>query len=451
MIKAILLMGGSGQRFGSPLPKQFHNLSGKRVYLHTLERFMQSSLFDEIVLVSHPDWIATIQDDLKQYQDHPIRIVAGGKSRQESSYLGLSACGNQTQIVVIHDAVRPFVSQKILKDNVETAAKYGAADTCIPSADTIVHSKDSCSITTIPKRSEHLRGQTPQSFTYPLILHAHQMTTCAESTDDCTLVLGQGHPVHIVPGDERNIKITTELDLTLAEQLLLREAPTSITPTRSLAGETIVITGGTGGIGTAIATILKEAGAHILTIARSSGDYTADLSSLTEVQRTFKEIYLDNGPLFGLINCVGLLQVKELKHMSPDEITQLIDTNLKSTIASCQAARIKPKGHIVNFASSSYSRGRQGFCVYSATKAAVVNFTQGLAVERLDLFINAIAPQRTNTPMRRKHFPAEDPATLLSPKKIARETLALLQSTGITGAVIEIKNSTTPVYSGTRL
>lgn len=444
MIKALLLMGGSGARFGSSTPKQFHNLSGKRVYLHTLERFLHSKLFDEILLVAHPDWIAPIQDDLKHYANQPVRIVPGGTTRQESSRLGLQACGHTTQIVVIHDAVRPFVSQRILRENIESAATYGAADTCIPSADTIVHTFDQHKIATIPNRSELLRGQTPQSFTYPLILHAHRTTTHTASTDDCTLVLEQGHPVHIVEGDERNIKITTELDLTLAEQLLIREPSPPLTPTCSLVGQPIAITGGTGGIGAAIAAALKEVGARPLTIARNRADYTADLTSFTQVERIFKEIYLDHGPLFGLINCIGLLQVKELLHTQPAEISQLLNTNLCSTIASCQAARLKPQGHIVNFASSSYSRGRAHYCVYSATKAAVVNFTQGLAEERPDLHINAIAPQRTDTPMRRTHFPSENPTTLLSPKKIAHDTLALLQSTGITGAVIEIKH--TPAY-----
>lgn len=433
-------MSGSGERFGSSQPKQFHNLSGKRVYLHTLDRFLTSGLFDEILLVSHPDWISTIQEDLKAYSDHPIRIVTGGKSRQESSFLGLQACGEQTQIVVIHDAVRPFVSQETLRENVEAANKWGAADTCIPSTDTIVHSKNLNDITSIPKRSEHFRGQTPQSFAYPLILSAHQKTTKETSTDDCTLVLEQGHSVHIVWGDESNMKITTELDLTLAEQLFFREKQQPTTkPSISLRGETLVVAGGTGGIGEALVSALIAEGAKPLILARTGGDYQADLSSFAETKRIFQEIYLDHGPIFGLINCVGRFQVKDLHHMTPEEISQIIQTNLTGVIAACQNVKVKPGGHIINFASSSYSRGRQGYCVYSATKAAIVNFTQGFALERPELAINAIAPQRTNTPMRRAHFPDEEPTTLLSPNEIAHETLSLLKQEGITGSVIEVR------------
>lgn len=433
-------MSGSGERFGSYLPKQFHNLSGKRVYLHTLERFLISGLFDEILLVSHPEWTSTIQEDLQAYSHHPIRIITGGKSRQESSYLGLQACGEQTQIVVIHDAVRPFVSQEILKQNIEAAGKWGAADTCIPSTDTIVHSKNLSKITSIPNRSEHLRGQTPQSFSYPLILSAHQKTNKNDSTDDCTLVIEQGHPVHIVWGDETNMKITTELDLTLAEQLFYREKQhTTAEPITSLKGEIVVVAGGTGGIGEAIVSALRAEEARPLILARTAGDYQADLSSFDEVQRIFQEIYLDHGPIFGLINCVGRFQVKDLHHMSPEEISQLIQTNFTGVIAACQSVKVKPGGHIINFASSSYSRGRKGYCVYSATKAAVVNFTQGFALERPTLSINAIAPQRTNTPLRRAHFPDEEPTTLLSPKEIAYETLSLLKLEGITGSVIEVR------------
>src|SRR5437588_370088 len=102
-VTAILLMAGAGERFGSPLPKQFHRLAGKKIYQHTLERFFSSQLFDEILLVVAPGQIEEIKKEVPAF----IRIIAGGASRQESSYLGLLAC-QDCAIVCIHDAVRPF-------------------------------------------------------------------------------------------------------------------------------------------------------------------------------------------------------------------------------------------------------------------------------------------------------------------------------------------------------
>jgi 2-C-methyl-D-erythritol 4-phosphate cytidylyltransferase len=206
---AIILMAGKGERFGSTLPKQLHELCGKKIYKYTLERFQESRLFEEIILVCHPDWMV---------QEEGVKVVAGGATRQESSYRGLLACAPDTQYVVIHDGVRPFVSLEILQENVRAVKQFDAVDTCIPSTDTIVHSVDGKRIDEIPLRSEYWRGQTPQSFAYDLILEAHQRTKRKNATDDCSLVLEMGYDVHIVIGSEENIKITTEKDILLAEQ-----------------------------------------------------------------------------------------------------------------------------------------------------------------------------------------------------------------------------------------
>ena len=207
---AILLMGGSGQRYGSSIPKQFHEIAGKKIYLHTLDRLVESGLFRQIVLVCHPNWVEVVQREAKE-----TLVIAGGKSRQESSYLGIVSC--QSDYVLIHDAVRPFVSQRILRENVQAVQKFQAVDTCIPSSDTLVHSKDGTQITDIPFRPHYLRGQTPQTFFRPLILQAHEHTQKKNASDDCSLVLELGHHVHIVQGEEENMKITTEYDLILAK------------------------------------------------------------------------------------------------------------------------------------------------------------------------------------------------------------------------------------------
>jgi len=219
-VKGILLMAGNGIRFDEDIPKQFHLLKNKKVYLWTLERFVQSNLFEEILLVCAEEMVASIQNEVGP----DFRVIPGGKTRQESSYKGLLACGENTEIALIHDGVRPFVSEEILKKNIETARIHGAVDTCIPSSDTIVYSTDSETIAAIPHRAQYLRGQTPQAFSYPLILKAHEETKKENATDDCSLVLELGHSVSIIEGEEQNLKITTPMDLRIAEEHLRLDA-----------------------------------------------------------------------------------------------------------------------------------------------------------------------------------------------------------------------------------
>ncbi len=442
-VKALILMGGTGERFGSQTPKQFHRLSGKKVYLHTLEVFLKSPLFEKIILVCHPDWIEEVEKDLTFYPNAAVLVVEGGNTRQSSSLKGLLACGDQTQVVVIHDAVRPFVSQEILKQNVLGALKYLAVDTCIPSADTLVYAPQNNQISAIPLRSEYLRGQTPQSFSYPLILqaHLHHQKGEGNSSDDCSLLIGNNYPVHIVEGSEENIKITSELDLFLAEQILrLKQIPSPPQDTScSLNGKKIAVTGGTGGIGKALCRLLKEEGAIPIALSRSSSDYAVDLTCYDKTQKTFDQILQDLGPLDALINSVGSLQGKPLEQLPKGQIDALIATNLMTAIYSCRCAHLKKGAHIINIASSSYARGRKNLTLYASAKSALVNFTQGLAEEREDLQINALVPQRTHTPMRTHHFPDEDPATLLTPEEVAQKIITLLKQSALTGTVVEVR------------
>jgi len=208
-------MAGEGLRFEDPIPKQFHLLHGKKVYLWTLQVFLDSNLFEEIILATSPDKC----EEVKQEVGDLARVIPGGKTRQESSLLALNACGPDTEIVVIHDSVRPFVTKEILKQNIDSARKFKAVDTCIPMTDTLVHAPDHEKIQTIPPRTEYYQGQTPQSFSYPLILDAHEKAKIRDATDDCQLVLDQGKPVHLVRGAKENFKITSQFDLKKASNI----------------------------------------------------------------------------------------------------------------------------------------------------------------------------------------------------------------------------------------
>jgi 2-C-methyl-D-erythritol 4-phosphate cytidylyltransferase len=207
-IKAVILLGGQGLRMPiqNVKPKQFFALGNKSIYEYTFETFQKSGLFSEILLVTP--------------KDHYVSgSVIGGRTRQESSFNGIKACGDETDFVLIHDAVRPFVSLDILKRNIEAVLIYNAVNTCVPSADTIVYVENAI-ISAIPKRSSCMRGQTPQSFSYKLIKEAHEKTSQTDATDDCSLVLELGHKVHVVLGSDENFKITTPHDYLVAQAII---------------------------------------------------------------------------------------------------------------------------------------------------------------------------------------------------------------------------------------
>ncbi len=434
----ILLLSGSGKRFGSDKPKQFHNLSGKKIYLHALDTFYDLKIFDEIILVCLNEWIEIVNKETSNYSN--VKIISGGATRQQSSYLGLMACNNPN-FVLFHDAVRPFVSKKIILENLDAVIKYKAVDTCIKSTDTLVEINKDNNIEKIPDRSSLLRGQTPQTFEYSLILQAHKNAfenKNLNATDDCQLVIDKTK-IHVVFGDENNIKITTKLDLFLAEQLLrMQNINLNSTSKIDLSNKVYAVVGASGGIGKEIVKFLKKEKAIVLEISRTS-EYKTDLKNFKSIEKTFQKIYEKFGRISGLINAAGLFLVKPLKDMSKKEIDDLIKVNLLGLIYTCKEAKISNNGHIINISSSSYFMGRKNYGVYSATKAAIVNFTQSLAEEYPNYKINTIVPQRTNTPMRKKYFPDEDQTLLLEPQEIAKAIINILKNDSITKSVIEIK------------
>lgn len=440
-ISAVLLLGGIGNRFKSDLPKQFHTIEGKPLFLHTLDIFLNLHIFDQIILVCVEEYISYVLSKVEQFAF--VTVIPGGKTRQQSSYQGLLACNLDTEIVTIHDAVRPFISTEIILNNLDSAIEFNAVDTCIPSTDTIVITKTLNEISSIPDRKNFFRGQTPQTFSYPLIVEAHKKAIelgLENSTDDCSLVLQQGFPVNIVLGDENNIKITSKLDLFFAEQLLQKQktmVPVS-SGTTNFKGKKFLVVGGSGGIGHQICAQLEKKGALAISLSRSSKIYPVDLKSSKQLEDTFLKIYQDLGPVDGLINSAGLLKIKPLAQLSIEEIEELISINLIGLIHCCKMARIKKGGHIINIASSSYAQGRKNYGIYSSAKAAVVNFTQSLAEEEKDLFINVIIPQRTHTQMRTSQFPNEDPKTLLEPSSVACTVLDVLESS-FSGSLIEVR------------
>lgn len=226
---ALIVAAGSGTRMGNvDRPKQFLPVCGKPLLIHTVLAFQNHEEVDAIVIVTNPDYFNPVEDWVVQYGLSKVEtIVAGGKTRQASVYNGLKAAekliSSNDDVILIHDAARPLVTQKIISENIAMCKKYGAVDTVIKSKDTIIKSKDNESINDILNRDEIYQTQTPQSFRYSIIRDAHDKARLKEIpnvTDDAKLVLSLGIDVRLVEGSVNNFKVTTMDDLKLLEALL---------------------------------------------------------------------------------------------------------------------------------------------------------------------------------------------------------------------------------------
>jgi len=221
MVTAIILAGGRGKRMGQKISKQYILVNEKPVLYYTIKRFLECENIDNIVLVLPSDEISYCKKEvLDKYSLKVDKIVEGGKERQDSVYNALNSLEN-TDIVLIHDGARPFVSKEIITKGISKALKYGAAAPGVMPKDTI-KIKDECSLSRETlNRNELVAVQTPQVFKYELIKKCHEKVREQNKivTDDTMVVEAYGHKVFLYDGEYTNIKITTPEDLVIAEYL----------------------------------------------------------------------------------------------------------------------------------------------------------------------------------------------------------------------------------------
>lgn len=210
-VYAIILAGGASQRFGMDIPKQFIKLSGKTVLEHTLDVFENHPLVDEIYLVVNPEYkIMTEEIVMRNSYRKVTKILNGGKTRQESSKAGVRAVPDENSFILIHDAVRPFISEKVITNVLEKLLDCESADVAIPATDTIIKVRGDV-IDDIPNRNELKLGQTPQGFRTKIIKKAYELfeQNPVEVTDDCGLILKYNlGKIGVVQGERFNIKLT---------------------------------------------------------------------------------------------------------------------------------------------------------------------------------------------------------------------------------------------------
>ena len=226
---AIIFAGGSGIRMGAGLPKQFLEINGKPILIHTMRLFQRHRQIDKIYAAVQEEYIEYVRDLADEFHITKLAgLVAGGKTGQDSIYNALKAAAAENpgdSIVLIHDGVRPFVSYDVITRNIEGVEKYGNAITCTPCSETIMISEGGEIVDDVPFRKDTYTGQAPQSFRLHDIIEAHDRirkspTGYENMVDACTILKTLGIPAHMVEGNRGNIKITTPEDVYILRALL---------------------------------------------------------------------------------------------------------------------------------------------------------------------------------------------------------------------------------------
>ena len=224
---AVVSAGGTGIRMGGTVPKQFLELNGKPILYYTLKTLQDCGIISELILVVPEKEYDNACTDWLGKPEIVTKVVVGGKKRQDSVYNGFCELSQKTEIVLVHDGVRPFLSHQMIQKSVDAAREYGAAITAIPVNDTIKRVDDSGLVSQTVDREGLWRVQTPQVFRYELLQEAFKKANSEKfyGTDEGTLIEHLGKPVKVVEGSEQNIKITRPEDLRLSEIFISKAFP----------------------------------------------------------------------------------------------------------------------------------------------------------------------------------------------------------------------------------
>ncbi|MCR5238324.1 MAG: SDR family NAD(P)-dependent oxidoreductase, partial [Lachnospiraceae bacterium] len=294
-------------------------------------------------------------------------------------------------------------------------------------------------------------GQTPQGFKKDVISEAYRRffeDGNVEVTDDCGIVRHYGlADIYVVEGSEQNIKITYQEDIYLADKLFqIHSVESSFHDGdmkevyKKLKGKTGVVFGAGGGIGADIVRIVREHGGSIYGFSRSNG---CNICNTEQIKASLEKVYEEQGKIDYVINTAGELRIGKLESLSDEELERLIGVNYSGAVRLTKEALpylVKSRGALLLFTSSSYTRGRALYSIYSSAKAAIVNFVQAMAEETEGdgVRINVINPERTDTPMRRKNFGNEPENTLLSSEVVAEHTIRAVLA-DYSGQVIDVR------------
>lgn len=219
MAKALIFAGGTGVRMNTASkPKQFLELHGKPIIIYTIEHFEAHEQIEEIVVVCLESWIHELQYQLTRWGIKKVtQIIPGGETGHDSIYNGLLAMRETTkdeEIVLIHDGVRPLITEQLITDNIQAVQQYGSAITVEPARESVICSKDGMNVDVEPDRNEIFVAKAPQSFHFAEILRLYEKAHRDNrlTIDSSHLLSIYGEPMHMVPSTKNNIKITEPAD-----------------------------------------------------------------------------------------------------------------------------------------------------------------------------------------------------------------------------------------------
>lgn len=221
-VVAIIAAAGSGKRIGGDSPKQYLKITNKPILIYTLEKFDRCNDIDHIILVVQKDKVHFAEDLLKQWQVRKnVTVITGGAERQDSIHQALHVVPDEVEFIVIHDAVRPFVSVQKLNEVIQAGREFGAAVLAVPEKNTVKAVKNGWVEQTL-SREKLWEVQTPQVFRADWLKtsYVNAEKKKLQATDDAALVERMGYRVRLVEGEETNIKITSPVDLKIAETLI---------------------------------------------------------------------------------------------------------------------------------------------------------------------------------------------------------------------------------------
>lgn len=445
-VSAVVPAAGASTRVGLPQLKQFWPLDRLPLVSWTIRTLLESYPFLEIVVAFPPDSSSEDKRVISQIDEQRVRIVEGGSSRHHSIYRCLEKL-NDCDIVVVHDAVRPFVEKKDLINVIEAAAVHGAAGCVNNLVDTVLEPDDKGFLKRVLMRSDYVASVTPQAFQYDVLAKGYQFADREElekGTECLNLALMAGSKVKLVSGSPNLWKVTYKKDLLAAEGIFKERE-------RKYA----IVTGGSRGIGWEVAKLLSLRGVNVAILDRDSETLfqkaaavkalplTCDVSIEEEVEKAFDRVTREWGRLDIVVNNAGIAERMPLYECSTDRWRRIMGTNLDGAFYvmrnALQIMKLQGKGVIVNILSSALKGGRVGEGVYAASKAGLLALTQTAALEArpfgVDVF--GVAPQRTNTLLRRELYPGEDPSSLMDPMDVAEIIVfcCLERLTPLTGQV----------------
>jgi 2-C-methyl-D-erythritol 4-phosphate cytidylyltransferase len=449
---AVVLAGGSGARVGLDVPKQLLKIAGRTILEHTIEVLHRAIEIDEIVIMMNSGYIDVVKALMADGGYHKVTaVLPGGATRNDTTRLALETLGEADCSVLLHDAVRPLVGERIIRECVNALRDFEAVDVAIPSADTIIEVRGDV-IVDVPDRSRLRRGQTPQAFRLSTIRRAYDLAAQDpdfRATDDCTVVLRYlpDVPIKVVEGSDENMKITQPVDVFIADklfQLSSRSVPPLTTHraySEQFRGRTVAVFGGSSGIGSDVVDMARGYGATVFSYSRSTtGTF---LQRREDVESALTAAYEATGRIDHVVVTAGVLRIGELADTDDEAIDEAIAVNYRGPILVARAALkylAQTRGSMLLYTSSSYTMGRAGYSLYSSAKAAIVNLTQALADEwsAAGVRINCVNPERTATPMRTAAFGDEPAETLLSSIQVASTSIDVLLS-DVTGQTIDVR------------